>query len=124
MPSILVAENNPALADLYRIWLSRSGYSVALAANGKEALELASQSRFDLMIFDQHMPQMTGSKSLQLIRERSLNRNSPALFCTSRFDDAEVSDLRTELGVSQVVKKPFSLSEIIKLVQDLTQEMA
>jgi len=72
---ILLAEDNPANQKLAKIMLTKAGYQVEVANNGKEAVEkcITSAERFDLILMDVQMPEMDGMEATQAIRERGFD---------------------------------------------------
>src|SRR5258708_36446912 len=67
---ILVAEDNEFNAQLLDQLLVRRGHRVRLANNGREALSLAEEGAFDLLLLDVHMPELDGFQVVQAGRER------------------------------------------------------
>ena len=69
---ILLAEDNPVNQKLAKIMLTKAGYQVAVANNGKEAVEryMASPEDFDLIFMDVQMPEMDGLEATEAIREK------------------------------------------------------
>src|SRR5262249_54005582 len=69
---ILVAEDNELSSQVLEQSLVRQGHRVRLASNGREALTLAGQGGFDLLLLDVHMPELDGFQVVQAVREREL----------------------------------------------------
>src|SRR4029077_1817965 len=67
---ILVAEDNEINAQLLERLLTRRGHRVRLSNNGREALALAEEGVFDLLLLDLHMPERDGFQVIQAVRER------------------------------------------------------
>jgi CheY-like chemotaxis protein len=65
---VLVAEDHPVNRKVVGLLLQSMGHRVSFAENGQQALELASQSDFDLVLMDIHMPVMDGLTSARQIR--------------------------------------------------------
>jgi CheY-like chemotaxis protein len=65
-----VAEDNELSAQVLEQSLVRQGHRVRLASNGREALTLAEQGGFDLLLLDVHMPELDGFQVVQAVRER------------------------------------------------------
>src|SRR5205823_5448917 len=90
---VLVAEDNEFNAQLLEQLLVRRGHRVRLAKNGREALSLAEEGAFDLVLLDVHMPELDGFQVIQAIRERerSVGGHLPviALTARSRKEDRE-----------------------------------
>jgi len=90
---ILVAEDNELNAQLLEQLLVRRGHLVRLANNGREALSLAKEGAFDLLLLDLHMPDLDGFQVIQAIRERERPAGGHlpviALTARSRKEDRE-----------------------------------
>jgi signal transduction histidine kinase/DNA-binding response OmpR family regulator len=71
---ILLAEDNSVNQKLARLLLERMGYSVDVAGNGFEAVQLARQIRYDLVLMDCQMPEMDGFQATALLRQRESAR--------------------------------------------------
>jgi nitrogen-specific signal transduction histidine kinase/CheY-like chemotaxis protein len=86
------------------------GHRVAVAAGGREALDLLRTGRpFDLVLLDLNMPGMDGLETLR--RLRHLRPDLPVLLATGRLDDATVNVLRKD-GKALGIFKPFSMAEL------------
>ena len=90
---ILVAEDNEFNAQLLEQLLRRRGHYVRVASNGREALALAQERVFDLLLLDVHMPELDGFQVVSAVRERerTSDRHLPviALTARSRKEDRE-----------------------------------
>jgi PAS domain S-box-containing protein len=90
---VLVAEDNEFNAQFLEQLLARRGHHVRLAANGREALALAGDGPFDLLLLDIHMPELDGFQVARAIRqqERAAGGHLPiiALTARSRWEDRE-----------------------------------
>lgn len=69
MARILVAEDEPAYAELIRVVLQQAGHQVTLAGDGEEAWQRLERERFDLLLTDIRMPRMDGLELLQRARQ-------------------------------------------------------
>jgi len=115
---ILVVEDNVALASVVRFNLERSGLSVAIARDGLEAWQLLQQGQFDLAIVDQQMPEMTGVELCQKIRGDARLAGLPLVMLTAKQLEMDLDYLRDQLGVLEVIPKPFSPRELTRIIQD------
>lgn len=102
---IIVDDSRTNLAVMGRR-LTRMGFGVALIDNGMAALDLIQARRFDLMVLDMVMPNMSGMAVLRDIRESPVTADLPVLMITARSDPgAAVEALRA--GADDHVVKPF-----------------
>jgi DNA-binding response OmpR family regulator len=101
---ILVADDEMRIRVLLNDFLIREGYSVTEAENGKQALDLAINDRFDLIILDVMMPVMDGFEACKKIRQIC---DTPIMMLTARSEDIdELSGF--DMGADDYVTKPFN----------------
>jgi len=111
--TIVVAEDDPSIADLLDLYLRDAGYRPLLAPTGERALELVAQHRPALVVIDVGLPGIDGFEVCRRIR---LSNPTPVLFVTAR--DAETDRVHgLELGGDDYVVKPFSPRELVARVR-------
>lgn len=113
---ILIAEDNPALAAVVRFNLQSAGFETTVAKNGKLALEQTKNTNFDLVITDQQMPLMTGVELCESLRQNDSYTETPIILLTAKAFELDPASLN-ELQISQLIRKPFSPSEIVEIVE-------
>jgi len=96
--SILLVEDEVALAEMYRIGLERAGYLVRLATNGPSGLEEAIKAPPDLLLVDIRLPGFDGFQLLQQLRQRVDTQDLPAVVL-SNFGSDEMLDRGRQLRV-------------------------
>ena len=110
-PYILVVEDEDALATLLQYNLDKEGYRVSIAADGEEALVLASEHQPDLVVLDWMLPKVSGIEVCRRLRARPETRNVPILMLTARGEESDrVRGLDT--GADDYIVKPFSMTEL------------
>ena len=118
---ILVAEDNEFNAQLLEQLLARRGHRVRLANNGREALALAEEGGFDLLLLDVHMPELDGFQVVQAIRERerSAGGHLPviALTARSRKEDRERC---LAAGMDDFLAKPIQAADLWAAIERVT----
>ena len=114
----LVAEDDRALADILRLALSKAGYQVSVAHDGRKALQLAQASRFDVIVSDYQMPHLNGEQLLAAVRSAGASQRAVLLLCSAKTYELESERLRDELALAAVFYKPFSLHELIGVVRE------
>jgi CheY-like chemotaxis protein len=117
---ILLAEDDEFSAQLMDKLLGRRGHRVRLASNGREALALAGQGAFDLMLLDMHMPELDGLAVVRAVRERErvAGGHLPviALTARSRKEDRERC---LAAGVDDFLTKPVSAAALLAAIDRL-----
>ncbi len=115
----LVVDDNLALARVMQFALDRAGFETQTARNGLLALEIAEQGRFDVVVTDHQMPEMTGVELCRELIKLPHYRECPIILLTAKGLELELPRLRDELGISGVFSKPFSPAAVVKAVEDL-----
>ena len=110
---ILVADDEPHIRELVRLYLSKEGYELDFAVNGPEALEKALRLQPDLVVLDLMMPKLDGFEVTKGIREQS---DVPILMLTVRQEDT-VKVAGLELGADDYLTKPFNPKELVARVK-------
>lgn len=106
MYSVLVVDDEIKIRETIKDYLSAKKLTVALAANGKEALEAVEYGDFDLVILDVMMPVMNGLTACKEIRKIS---RVPILFLSALGEERDLLNGYTS-GADDYIVKPFPLS--------------
>ncbi|MEI7521677.1 MAG: response regulator transcription factor [Thermoleophilia bacterium] len=111
---ILVVDDERSLRKLLRTYLEDSGYTVAEATNGVEALDQLRAGGIDLVVLDMMMPEMDGLETCRRIRTD--HGQLPIIMLTARADEIDrITGL--EMGADDYVTKPFSGREVAARVK-------
>ena len=117
-PHILVVEDEANIRELVSLHL-RLEHAVPIEAeDGKTALELARQRRFDLVILDLMLPGLDGLTVCRAIRKESANQATPILMLTARRDEND-KVLGLDSGADDYLSKPFGVRELMARVRAL-----
>jgi len=106
---ILLLEDDPILSDILTHHLRDSGYDVVHVADGESALDEASSSKFDMLLFDINVPKKSGLDVVKSLRE--YNNTTPAIVITAYQDTTHMKN-GFESGCDDYIKKPFDLEEL------------
>ncbi len=117
--TILLAEDDPDVADIVSYVLAADGYRVEVARDGAEALERFRSCSPALVVLDVMMPQLTGFEVLSRLREFEDGGGAvPVLMLTARSSQEDIVK-GFDLGVSDYVTKPFMIGELRARVRSL-----
>lgn len=114
---VLIAEDSRVIADVIRFNLTRAGYEVETVANGALAWERLLAAPFDLLITDFQMPELDGDELCRRLRLCPLNDEIPVILISSKGFELDLPAIQTELGIAEVLYKPFSPRQIVDLVR-------
>jgi signal transduction histidine kinase/ActR/RegA family two-component response regulator len=116
---VLVVDDDEDLLELAALTLTRAGYSVATAADGKAAVDLVNLRDFDLVVLDMMMPVMDGVTAMREIKKISPSVEVVILTAHSSVDTA-VETMR--LGAFDYVKKPFDIGSLEAMVEKAVEK--
>ncbi|EEP72397.1 response regulator transcription factor [Micromonospora sp. KC207] len=111
---VLVVEDEPAIADLVRLYLTRDGFGVHLERDGVAGLAAARRLRPVACVLDIALPGLAGTEICRRLREAG--DWTPVLFLTARDDEVD-RIIGLELGADDYVTKPFSPRELVARVR-------
>ena len=115
MAKILVVDDERVLVKGITFNLKNEGYQVETGYDGEEAVELAREGNFDLIILDLMMPKIDGLQACMRIREFS---NVPIIMLTARSEDTD-KIIGFECGADDYITKPFNILELKARVRAL-----
>ena len=118
MERILVAEDEPDIRELIKLALQFNGYEVVCAANGAEAVELASREQFDLILLDVRMPRLTGYEACRRLRKNDATSEVPIVFLSAKGQETEVEE-GLEAGADRYILKPFAPGELAQEIKQI-----
>lgn len=114
MSSILIVEDEPRIVAFLTKGLKAAGFTTHTTAAGREAVELALQTSFDLIILDVGLPDIDGFEVLQQLRGQGVT--APVIMLTARSSVADrVAGL--EGGADDYMPKPFSFEELLARIR-------
>lgn len=114
MTQVLLAEDDPAIAEPLARALTREGYTVNVQGTGQGAIDNASVA--DLVVLDLGLPDMDGLEVARAIRAKGLT--TPVLVLTARADEVDLV-VGLDAGADDYVTKPFRLAELLARVRAL-----
>jgi len=117
--TVLVVDDEEAIAEAVRARLESEGYRVVVAHDGPQALDLHREEHPDLVVLDLMLPGMDG---LEVCREIQRGSWTPVLMLTARTDEAD-KVAGFAVGADDYLTKPFSLRELASRVKAILRRM-
>ena len=109
---VLVVDDEPDIVALVAYHLAKSGYRVATAANGRDALDVVRRERPALVVLDLMLPDLSGYEVLEQLRADEATRHVAVLMLTARREEPDrIRGL--SLGADDYLTKPFSPQELV-----------
>jgi len=111
---ILVVDDEPQMQLALNTALSRKGYAVDVAPNGKEALKMIETQSYACIVSDQRMPEMSGQELLEAIQARE---EKPPFIMITAHGTIDQAVKAMQLGAADFITKPFSVDDLLRLVE-------
>jgi DNA-binding response OmpR family regulator len=108
--TVLVAEDDPDLLFLIEIRLTKAGYNVVSACNGRQAMERVTECEPDMVMLDVMMPGMTGTDVLEQLRATPATSDILVMMMSASFLGT-VADMGSPPHADDYMAKPFSPGE-------------
>ncbi len=105
---VLVVDDEKLIVKGIRFSLEQDGYDVSCAYDGEEALQMAKETEYDMILLDLMLPKLSGLEVCQQIREFS---NVPVIMLTAKGEDMD-KILGLEYGADDYITKPFNILEV------------
>jgi len=112
---VLLIDDEPSVAAALRVILEDEGFSVAIAANGRDGIAEARRAPVTLTVTDLRLPDMDGLEVIGAFREGGLGG---AVILTTSYGTPEIFARARALGAVGAIAKPFPPSEILQLIAD------
>ncbi len=115
---ILIAEDNPINQMVLKAMLERLGYQVALANDGKQALDACRSQSYDLILMDVQMPNMDGVEATQILKRELSAARRPYILAVTAHAMAGDRERYLAAGMDDYLSKPVSADELLnKLIE-------
>ncbi len=111
--TILVVDDDEVNLELAEMIIdAKLGYNVLRASSGRQALEVLTQNKVDLILLDVMMPGLDGMQTLQMIRDNPKTKDIPVILLTAAGDVMTVVK-GSKLGIKDYIKKPFDSDDLV-----------
>lgn len=120
MTTVLIVEDNESFVEAVSIGLRREGFDVAVAMDGREALDVFDAVRPDVVLLDVMLPRLSGIDVCREIRSRS---TVPVVMVTARDSELDAV-VGLEVGADDYVTKPFGLRELVARIRAVLRRNA
>lgn len=118
--TILIADDEEALCQILKKVLTKEGYRVLSAPNGRRALALLKREEVHLVLLDLKMPGLGGLEILERIR--ALKKGSPVVVILTAHGSLSSAREAMELGAVDYLTKPFDLRDVKRAIQEALGE--
>jgi two-component system chemotaxis response regulator CheY len=120
MRQILTVDDSASIRQMVGFTLTKAGYEVTEAVDGRDGLAKAGQHKADLIVTDLNMPNMDGIEMITAIRKLPGYGFTPILMLTTESQAEKKNDGR-KAGATGWIVKPFNADQLIAVVQKLVK---
>jgi DNA-binding NtrC family response regulator len=111
---LLLVDDDPNMQRMVALFLNKKNYKLEIAGNGRKALDLLDNNKFDLIISDMQMPLMDGSTLLRKMREKKIK--TPVILISAYTSLNMPNEIDTTDFVA-ILFKPFDSSNLISSIE-------
>ncbi len=120
MKRVLIVDDEPDNVDVLAIFLTRNGYSVEKAYDGKEGVRVAQALRPDLVLLDIMMHDMDGYEACTIIKQDPDLSGVPVIFLSAKAEAFDVERGKA-VGAFHYITKPYSFKNLLRTVQGVLE---
>jgi len=117
---ILICDDDIIMLNAIKAKLTEEGYSITIARDGQEAIDIIDSTAFDLIITDMHMPHVTGMEIVDFVKNEK-HLNTPVIVLTKDVLDDTMEDAY-ELGVDDYINKPIKPNILLIKIKQLLRK--
>ena len=119
---IFVVEDEKPISDLLKYNLEKEGFRVSSSENGEEALGIIKEKKPDLILLDWMLPDLSGIKICQFLKQDSAVRDIPIIMLTAKGEE-EDKEKGLNTGAEDYITKPFSFPELLARVKSILRRV-
>lgn len=119
---ILIVDDEPSIVIPIQFLMEQQGYSVLVAENGEDALDIIHKYSPDLVLLDIMLPGIDGYEVCEIVRLNPKYRHIKIIFLTAKGREVEIAK-GLALGADAYITKPFSNAEVVAKVKALLLEI-
>ena len=123
MPKILLVEDNEMNRDMLSRRLTRKGYDVAIAVDGRDGVTKAKEGSYDLVLMDMSLPEIDGWEATRMLREATETRTVPIIALTAHAMSGD-RERALEAGCDDYDTKPIELERLLSKIESLLNRTA
>ncbi len=116
MKSVLVVDDDKSITELVRDMLESSGHRCTMANSGPECVNLIRDKKFDLVLLDIAMPEVSGIDVVKKMQEDDAFGQTRIVFFTASYLTEQEKENLKKLGVLDCLSKPFTEAKLLEMI--------
>jgi DNA-binding response OmpR family regulator len=119
MTKIAIIEDDPVIAQMYRMKFDSEGFEVAVASNGEEGVGIVQAMKPDLILLDMQMPIMDGLEALTIIRSHHWGKKIPVLVLTNLGEEEAPKKIHLLDIAGYIVKADLTPRQVVERAKEV-----
>lgn len=119
MSKVLIAEDDAFLANAYRVKLTKAGFDVRMAMNGKEALQTLEEFSPDIILLDLVMPVLDGFSTLAEIKKNDKWKKIPVIISSNLGQKEDIEKGKNLGATDYIVKSNISINDLADKINEV-----
>ncbi|MCA3748534.1 MAG: response regulator [Rubrobacter sp.] len=120
-PTVMIADDDPVALDVATEALTKAGYRVVQASDGRRALQEALNQKVDLIVMDVSMPHIGGVEACHCLKAMPKTSKIPVVLMASKKDPASRAIAERTQGSVRILRKPLDPEELVSVVRGLVR---
>ena len=120
---VLVVENEIPTAMMMVSLLTQTGFDAQVATKGRKGLEIAQEQKFDLIVLETVLPDLSGLKVCAELKQRHISYRTPVVFLSNQRGD-ESRERALEFGAVDFIEMPFDAEDFVSRILSHLEETA
>ena len=122
MKNILLVDDEKETSSVFQTGLTSGGYNVILAENGQQAIDLAKSQKFDLILLDQMMPDISGNEVLKSLKGDEATKQVPVAMLSNFGHDELIKEALNSGAVDYILKYQVAPADLIAKIKRIIGE--
>lgn len=118
---ILLIDDDPSIAETYKLGLGLEGYEIDWAKNGLEGIKKAKEGSYSLILLDILMPELSGLNALEQMKKDEKIKDIPVIILTNLGQDENIKRAFDLGAVDYIIKYRFTPKEVVEKIKQTLQ---
>lgn len=122
MKKVLIVDDEKEASSVFEAALKAAGYDVTVASNGRSALNIVKTTKFDIILLDQMMPDLSGNEVLKSLKSDDATKNIPVAMLSNFSHDEMIKEALNAGAVDYILKYQISVEDLVPKVKKIVNE--
>lgn len=119
MKKVLIVDDEKEASSVFEAALKAAGYDVTVAQNGRSALNITKTTKFDVILLDQMMPDLSGNEVLKALKANDATKSIPVAMLSNFSHDEMIKEALNAGAVDYILKYQISVEDLVPKVKKI-----